>query len=281
MKKIVLTLLVLAIGLAAAEADSAQAQSLWKKEGAAMLNLSQTGFDNWSGGGENAFAWQLNLNALAKRSVNKHNLELGAKLQYGETKSGEADTRKNSDELRLTALYSYKLKKFADPYGSFLLHTQTRPGYQYSDSSRVRVSDFFDPGYMMQSFGLGVAPLESLRFRAGLSLKETFANDFAAAYSDDPETNEIEKIMIEPGLEWIIDFNKSFAKIVNVNSKAEFFSDLSTLDAIDVNWDSKLSAQLGKYIAVNFNVRLLYDSDQSAKRQIQEMLALGLTYTLF
>jgi hypothetical protein len=281
MKKGILAILALALLLNGAESDSLQTASQWKKEGAAMLNLSQSSFDNWAGGGENAFAWQLNVNATAKKSVEKHNLELGGKLVYGETKSGEARQQKNSDELRLDALYTYNLKKFADPYASFLLRTQSRPGYQYTDSSQVKVSDFFDPGYMMQSFGLGMMPLESLRFRAGLSLKETIANDFAIAYSDDPETAEIEKMKIEPGLEWVIDFNKSFAKIVQVNSKAEFFSDLSAAKAIDVNWDSKISAQLGKYIAFNFNIRLLYDIDQSAKRQLQEMLALGLTYTLF
>ncbi|HDR03637.1 MAG TPA: DUF3078 domain-containing protein [Candidatus Marinimicrobia bacterium] len=281
MKIFLIAILIAVVSLSASEGDSLLSTSPWKKEGAAMLNLSQSRFDNWAGGGENAFAWQLNVNALAKRSIRKNNIELGAKLQYGETQSGDADAQKNSDELRLDALYIYNLEKFADPYASFLLRSQTMPGYQYSDSSRVKVSAFLDPGYMMQSLGLGLAPTENLRFRAGLSLKETLADDFAAVYSDDSETTKIEKLMIEPGLEWIIDYNQSFLKMINVSSKAEFFSDLSIAAAIDVNWDSKISAQIGKYLAVNFNVRLLYDSDQSAVRQLQEMLALGLTYTIF
>ena len=58
------------------------------------------------------------------------------------------------------------------------------------------------------------------------------------------------------------------------------FSNVKTLNEIDVNWNTLISAKITKLIAVNFNVKLIYDRDVSVKRQLKQALTVGLTYTL-
>ena len=60
----------------------------------------------------------------------------------------------------------------------------------------------------------------------------------------------------------------------------EMFSNVKTLNEIDVNWNTLISAKITKLIAVNFNVKLIYDRDVSVKRQLKQALTVRLTYTL-
>ena len=58
------------------------------------------------------------------------------------------------------------------------------------------------------------------------------------------------------------------------------FSNIKAFNEIDVNWNTLISAKITKLIAVNFNVKLIYDRDVSVKRQLKQTLTVRLTYTL-
>ena len=58
------------------------------------------------------------------------------------------------------------------------------------------------------------------------------------------------------------------------------FSNIKAFNEIDVNWNTLISAKITKLIAVNFNVKLIYDRDVSVKRQLKQALTVRLTYTL-
>ena len=60
----------------------------------------------------------------------------------------------------------------------------------------------------------------------------------------------------------------------------EMFSNIKAFNEIDVNWNTLISAKTTKLIAVNFNVKLIYDRDVSVKRQLKQALTVRLTYTL-
>ena len=60
----------------------------------------------------------------------------------------------------------------------------------------------------------------------------------------------------------------------------EMFSNIKAFNEIDVNWNTLISAKITKLIAVNFNVKLIYDRDVSVKRQLKQALTVRLTYTL-
>lgn len=252
----------------------------WEKEVVGTLNLSQTGFDNWISGGENAFSWQLNLSGAALRTHHKHQLNLSGRTSYGETASG-GFTKKNSDEIRLDGVYTYKIGAHVNPYASLNFNTQMTATYDTSDSVIVKLSACMEPGYFTQSAGIGVSPRPWLTARAGLAVKETFADALAVVYTDDPATAALEKKRIEPGAELMTEVNLLFNDHIKYNGKIECFINFKGIEAVDVNWDNQLSAQIVTYVAVNLNMRLLYDNNLSVKRQLREMVALGLTYNLF
>lgn len=252
----------------------------WKNEVIGNLNLTQATFDNWSQGGENTLAWQLNFNAKFIKDMEKYNWSNSGKLAFGKTKLGNQESRKSIDEIRLETVYTYKLNMYVNPYISAYGETQLAKGYKYTDTSRVLISNFFDPGYLIQSVGVGFSHNKYVKTRFGAAVKETFANEFATLYSDDPDTpNKVEKAKVEPGVESVTDLTVGLAKDIQFTSRLELFSNMKALIETDVRWDNVLTAKISQYVDVNLNVKVFYDRDISIKRQLKEALSLGISYT--
>ena len=271
---------MLSLNVFAQEEKKEEPKYGWQNEVVTGLNLTQNSFDNWSQGGENSLAWQFNFNAKFINDQKKYNWSNTGKLQFGRTKVGDQDSRKSIDEIKLESVYTYKMSLYVNPYISASAQTQLMKGYKYTDTTNFVVSNFFDPAYFIQSAGIGFAPNETVKTRLGAALKETVTQDYPVPYADDPDTPEIEKTKVEPGMESVTDVNVTLAKNILFTSNLQLFSNMKAFNEIDVNWDNLLVAKVNDYINVNFNVKLFYDRDISTKRQLMQSLALGLTYTL-
>ena len=243
------------------------------------INLTQTSFDNWTQGGENSAAWQLNLNFKFVNDQEKTNWSNSSKFTYGETKSGDAESKKSIDEIKIESVFTYKVSVLLNPYVAATGESQFAPGYNYADNSKTQISAFMDPGYFRESVGVGYKPNDIVSTRLGAALKQTVTNDYPKPFADDPETTETEKIKSEIGVESVTDVSWKISETSLFTSKLELFSALGGLDETDVNWDNLFTTKISKYFNVNFNVKIFYDKDISAKRQIKQALALGLTYT--
>ena len=119
---------------------------------------------------------------------------------------------------------------------------------------------------------------EIIKTRLGAALKQTITRNYPSPYADDPETDKIEKIKSEIGAESVTDISWKISETSLFTSKLELFSALTAVDEIDVNWDNIFTTKISKYFNINLNVKLFYDKDISAKRQLKQALALGLTY---
>lgn len=253
----------------------------WQNNIVGTLNLTQVSFSNWSQGGENTFAWQMILDNKFVNDQEKYNWSTSGKFSFGKSKVGDSGTRKSIDEIKIESVLTYKLGTLINPYAAVTGLTQFAAGYQYGDDdSRVKVSSFLDPGYFTQSAGIGIEPTKGFKTRLGLSFKETVTSDFPVPYADDIETTEIEKTRTEVGAESVTDFTRQLSENTVITSKLELFSNMKAFDEIDLNWDNLLTAKISKYINVNINVRLFYDKNISVKRQINQSLAIGLSYTI-
>ena len=253
--------------------------SVWKKSMAGGLNLTQTSFDNWVSGGEDAFSWQLNLNYKFVRDVKKYKWLNTGKFAYGNTKTGSAGLIKSADEIKLESVLTYKLGSAVNPYAALMGETQFTEGYDYTTVPETAISNFMDPGYFRESIGAGWTINESLSTRLGGSLKQTVTKDYTA-YSDDPDTpNEKETLRSEVGVESVTDISWQITATSAYTGKLELFSNLGGLDEIDVNFDNILTVKVSEYINMNMNVKILYDKDISARRQIKQTMAIGLNYT--
>ena len=264
--------------LFAQEAEEQKSEHGWKNALVGNLNFTQTAFDNWAQGGENTLAWQLNVNGKAEKDEQRYKWDNAGKISYGMAKIADLEARKSVDEARLESVFNYLLGIYVNPYVAASVETQFAPGYDYTDEGKTEVSNIFDPAYLSQSVGLGYEPVDEFKTRLGFAVRETVTRDYNV-YADDPETVEIEKIKVEPGLESVTDFTKKLIGGILLTSKLEIFSNMKGVEEVDVRWDNVFSAKISKYIDVSFNIKLLYDRDVSKKRQLKQALAVGLTYT--
>jgi hypothetical protein len=251
----------------------------WKNQVVGSLNLTQAQFDNWSQGGENTLAWQLNFNGSSVLDQERSNWSTTGKVSYGQAKIGDLEARKSADEFRVESVYLYKLGDYVNPYVSGLLQTQITTGYQYIEDERIPVSNFFDPGYITLSAGVSYEPVPYLKTRLGAATKTTITREYAVALTDDPDTDRIEKTDTEFGALSVTELRKPLSENILLTSKLDLFSNLESLKQVDVRWDTILSAKISRYVDVNLNVELFYDSNISPKRQLKQLLALGLSYT--
>ncbi len=268
------------VGVIAARAqDKPEPKYGWQKEMVGSINFAQTSFDNWSQGGENSLAWQVNLNFKFVNDQERFNWSNSGKFSFGEAKVGTETMKKSVDEIKLESVFTYKLGVYVNPYLAATAETQFTRGYDYALQPARAISDFLDPGYFTQSAGLGIEPVKGLKTRIGAALKETYTRNFPQPYADDPNTPTVEKTKVEVGAESVTDFSWKLSETTLFTSKLELFSNLKALDQVDVRWDNLLSAKVAKYLNVNFNVKLFYDKDISRKRQLKQALTIGLTYS--
>jgi hypothetical protein len=254
-------------------------EAAWEKSVVGGLNVTQTAFDNWSAGGENAFAWQVNVSYKLIQDKEKTEWSNTGKFAYGANKTGDAGTQKSVDEIKVESKLVYKLGSKINPYAAFNAETQFTTGYNYATDPATEISNFLDPGYFRESFGAGYDINEKLSTRVGLSLKQTVADAYAAKYSDDPETPEIETLRSEFGMESVSDLSMSFSENAEYTTKLELFSAFGSLDETDINWDNTLTVKISEYFNINVGLKMVYDKDVSDKRQVKQSMALGFNYT--
>ena len=71
---------------------------------------------------------------------------------------------------------------------------------------------------------------------------------------------------------------------ISVCHKEEEFLDLLRCPptiGCDARMDNTLTANVSKYVVVILNVQIINDKQVSTRTQVKEVLALGLSYTLF
>lgn len=251
----------------------------WTREIVGSLNLTQASFDNWTQGGENTLAWQTSLAADFTLEQEAYVWSNTGRITFGMAKVGDNEARKSADEIKMESVYSRKLTRLLNPYIAVTGVTQMAAGFQYDGDTKTQVSKFMDPGYFTQSLGLGYTYKKMLKTRLGFTVKETITSDFPVPYADDPDTEEIETIKIEPGASSITNFKAPFHENIVYTSKLDIFSDFKGFNRIDVLWENHVVFKISKFINVNFNFDLFYDKDISDRRQIKQVLAVGLTYT--
>ena len=252
----------------------------WQKEATTSITLTQSSFDNYAQGGENAAAWQARIGLKFVNDQEKYNWANTGKFEYGRNKAGDEESKKSVDELKIESVLSLKIAKHLNPYASVTMESQFASGFDYGQDPKVEISNLFDPGYIREAVGISYKPNEIIRARAGAAMKQTIADKFTN-YSDDLETSDIETLKNELGAEGVIDLNYKITDTSLLNSKVELFSNFVAFDEIDVIWDTDITAKITKFIAFNFNVKLVYDKDISSMRQLKQVMGVGFTYSFF
>lgn len=245
------------------------------------INISQISFTNWAQGGENSFSWTLfgNLSIATKSSdwTTRNSL----KFAYGRTKLGTQDFRTNDNEFFIETIISKNVGWAVDPFFSNSIRSPITTGYSYKTKTPERIADFFDPGYVTQTFGFTYDRVKGIKTRLGVALQEIFTNR-QRKYSDNPDTKDkVEAFKLETGIESVT--SSEFLVMENIFYKGSLrlFSKFENMKYWDIRWDNTITAKVNNYVNVNFNFLVLYERKQSLKTQIKEALQLGLVYNIF
>lgn len=245
------------------------------------INISQISFKDWAQGGENSFSWTLfgNLSIVTKSLdwTTRNSL----KFAYGRTKLGTQDFRTNDNEFFIETIISKNVGWAVDPFFSNSIRSPITTGYSYKTKTPERIADFFDPGYVTQTFGFTYDRVKGIKTRLGVALQEIFTNR-QRKYSDNPDTKDkVEAFKLETGIESVT--SSEFLVMENIFYKGSLrlFSKFEKMKYWDIRWDNTITAKVNNYVNVNFNFLVLYERKQSLKTQIKEALQLGLVYNIF
>jgi len=253
----------------------------WNMSGVVGLNLSQTAFSNWAQGGTDALAFSVysNLGGLYYSFPWKWKNRLS--IIYGRTSLQDLGYRTTENDIYFESVGSRNIGWAVDPYVAVTFRSALTKGYDYKVEPALQIVDFFDPGYLTEAIGFTYDKSKIITTRIGIAFQQTFANQFAATYTDDPETAELEKFKFETGLESVTEVKYEFLPNMNYYGFLRLFTRFDALDVWDVRWDNIITAKVNDYINVNFAVTVLHDVKQTRKTQLREAFQLGFSYSIF
>lgn len=244
------------------------------------IGFNQIAFTNWVKGGENSIAWSILVNFKYDNISDIWTYKNSIKGTYGRSKIGGGNYITTDNDLYVENLVSYNVGWAVSPFFSNSIRTQITKGYDYKSSPAKQISDFFDPGYITQTFGFTYDKYPNIITRLGLGFQEIVTNRFKN-YSDDPTTTDkIEKFKFETGIESVTDIDYKIDDNIIYKSKIRLFSQFNHIDVWDIRFDNIIAAKISKLISVNFNYLLVYEKAQSPKTQIKEGLQVSFVFNI-
>jgi hypothetical protein len=274
----------------------------WKLSNMARLNFAQTGFVNWSAGGENSVA----TNAFFTTSANYKNgswawdtkLDTEFGLVYTSRKKPEAGKwDKSADKIHLSTTFGYTYNDRL--YYSFLGEFKTQ--YARSHFNDKYISTFMAPGYL--NLGLGVDYKEPKTFSLlGMPVKDftTFFSLFVARFSFvlDEKLSQAGAFGVKPGERVKKQVGMGAKTAFKINPVENVFIS-TTLNLFTpyvdkffnfvVDWDTVVNMKINKYLSASLHMALKYDekihdmdknnNPQGPRVQLKEMLGVGVVYS--
>ena len=278
---VVFLLLISALNLYAQDSVAVKKDTLWVPKGVASLNLSQVALSNWSQGGESSVAFTFMALMGLDYIGDPWKWKNGLKFAYGRTKFGDDDYRTNENEIFFESTLIHQLNWAVSPYAGITAQTAVTDGFNYDSIPAYQVAAFGDPFYLTEAIGFIYDRIPNFSTRLGVGLKQTWADKFAFQYTDDDGTPELETFKNESGIESVTEYRWGFMENMEYYVYLRLFGTFDDISVWDVRWDNVITAKVNDYINVNFNFLLIYDEEQSLKRQIKEALQLGISYAFF
>jgi len=279
MKKQILTLILsFAVFISFAQ-EKKENVSPWKKGGHFGFVFTQSAFDNWVQGGEDALSAQLKIDYNINYKKDKNDWATKILAAYGMTQINDQN-KKTDDLFEINSVYGRKINDVWNYtfYGNF--KTQFTPGYDYTVTPKVKTSNAFAPAFL--SFGPGISYKKS----------DNFYINYAPVTSKfvivtDPDLNAIGAFGVDPGKSMRYEFGSNFQmyfktglmKNVELENMLNLFSNyLDKPQNVDVDNMMTLRMKVNKFISTTLTVRTLYDDNTIQKLQLSEVFGLELGF---
>lgn len=272
--------------------------SYWQRSFSGGVNFNQASFSNWSGGGVNSIAIGGVIAARALYEKGKTSWDNTADMQLGYvTQLG--NTRKAADQIMIISVVGHKIAPKWDLFVSGTFNTFFAPGYRYdqlpADQTRLKVSNFFAPAQITIAAGLAYKPNDWFALRMSpIAPRFTFLADQSVRVRQLADGTYVPDATqtaygVAPGkssrTEWLAfqlqaALNKNISQNVAINARYQLFTQYASLDNINHRLDLIMTAKASRYLSTTFGLILLYNKDFSSSLQIQQTLAIGLSYNI-
>ena len=284
-----IALAFLGVGTVSAQTETAEGTSPWTREGNLGLKLTQVSLTNWAAGGDNSVAFDFQGAYQANYKKGKHLWNNRLELAYGLNRTGEDGTKKANDKIYLNSNYGYSIAKswYASAFATF--QTQFSPGYDYSISKDISVSEFMSPAYLTTGLGFTYEPnkiftvvLSPASWRGTFVLNDRLSDE--GAYGVDPGKHLLSSF----GANLKGEVRYEFMKNMTVYSRLDLYSDyLHKPQNIDVNWEVQINMAINKSFSTTLSTNRVYDDDvkiaqkdgtKGPRVQFKEILGVGLQF---
>lgn len=283
MKKNLLLIAFMSLGLNAFSQTPAVKDTSWKSGGFIGINFSQVNFSQWSAGGENTLGLVGTLNLYDNYLKGKVDWQNTLDMGYAVQKTTSSGLKKSDDRIEFTSKYGRKFSEHWLYSALVNFKSQFTNGFNYPDDSTV-ISKFLAPGYLTASLGVTYKPVDYFEVMISPATgKFTFVTDdklsALGAYGVDPG----KKVRPEFGAYLNAKFKKDIMTNVTLTSKLELFNNYTDKDKnnskkIDVNFDNTINMKVNKYITASVNLTLVYDANVIERTQFKELIGVGFGY---
>jgi hypothetical protein len=259
----------------------------WKSGGNYTLTVGQGTLSNWAAGGDQ-FSFTINtiLQLYSYYRKDRNSWDNTLDIFFGYINTTSLGSRKNDDRFDLISKYGYSLNKKLNLATLFNLRSQFIRGYTYPNNLKTFASTFMAPGYIIFSQGLDFKPKKNLSvFFSPLTARWVIVAD--------PELSGRGEYGVKPGSTSInqlgafgtLTYEKNFTKNVLYKTRVDLFSNYKiNPQNIDLFITNVLTAKIGKNLAFNWNLDLVYDDDvrlfgptkKSAGLQLKSIVGIGL-----
>jgi len=259
----------------------------WKSGGSYTLTIGQGTLSNWAAGGDQ-FSFTINtiLQLYSYYRKDRNSWDNTLDIFFGYINTTSLGSRKNDDRFDLISKYGYSLNKKLNLATLFNLRSQFIRGYTYPNNVKTFASTFMSPGYIIFSQGLDFKPKKNLSvFFSPLTARWVIVTD--------PELSRRGEYGVRPGTKSInqvgafgtLTFEKNFTKTVVYKTRVDLFSNYKTNPQnIDLFVTNVLTTKIGKNLAFNWNLDLVYDDDvrlfgaskKSPGLQLKSIVGIGL-----
>lgn len=290
-----------------------QKPNYWKTSAVTDLGFNQTSLTNWAAGGYNT----LNLSAAfdAQANFSKKLMNWSNRLQLNYAFLWSADKvdliQKSADRIYLESKWTYRTGEnskwnYSASYDFRSQFTDTKDKYEKNEITGkwdgTLKSSFFAPAYTNIAFGMdwkpnnwfdvSIAPLtggfticnmEILRQSYGMKLKDEGLDASVGA--------NYRSALFQFGAQMKANARWTVNDVFGIETQLVLFTDYlnDPFRKTRVNWDNKISWQLGKYFKISANTWLIYDPIVLIKNdahpegtqmiQFKEFLSFNFTYT--
>jgi hypothetical protein len=242
--------------------------------------FNQSSFSNWTSGGQNIVAGNLNVNYDLNYTEKNANWDTRIITGYGFSYSSDKGYRKTNDRFELNTLL--EIETTAYWFFSFLGNFRTlyTKGFNYKKVPIPLVSEFLTPAYL--TFGPGMLFKKSNNLSTNITpatARYTFVNDFS---SEKFGVKEGKNTSINLGINLSGYYKFSIIKNIETKNILTIYSDyLANFSNVALDYQANIRFKMNNHFKMNMSFHTIIDDDSTRKIPFRELFGLGVNYNFY